>query len=364
MTRRIRFPRIVLAMLCVAWCLGHSALVRADFEIESFTRYRVDRFDNNNTGPIDEDAFQAQLVTYDSKTESTMPGSTAISPTLPPQSVSNSTLYSGSVHVGFEDPSFYLNNREVGSITQSSQPLYQSIGFRDDVNTRGSDFGDLIVMNSSFTEAIGTSYLQSCGMQLEKVIRFTPKVAEDEKQEWTDKNFTEVYYGFRYYELDDAWGLSATGGVFGQTTITSETYNRIPGMHLGINWSIAREKWQLTAGGFVQAGRYLGNTFVTSSIGQDLMPGQYNRPLYAQPTSSVDNVDDEFATILSVMRLQASRVLNENVSIHLGCSGNYVGDVRYATDSLNLQLPRPVITDSATQDLFITTVYTSLEFKR
>jgi hypothetical protein len=364
MTRRTRHLRIVFAMLCAAWCANHSARVRADFEIESFTRYRIDRFDNNNNGSVDDD-FQAQFDNFGLKSESTLPESKVVWPSSLPQSAANNTVnnyvdYSGSRHVAFDQPSYYLSSNipNVGSV---AQPSYQSMGFRD---VRYGDFDDLIVLNTSFTEAIGTSYLQSCGMQLEKVIRFTAKVAEEEKREWTDKNFTEVYYGFRYYQLDDVWGLFATGGVLGQTTVVAETYNRIPGPHIGVNWSIAREKWQLTASGLIQAGQYLGDTSVESTIGADLVPGQYNRPVYVQPTTSSENVEDEFATVLSVARIQVSRALNEDVTLHLGCSGNYVGDVRYATESVTLQYPQPVVADTATQDLFITTVYTSLEFKR
>jgi hypothetical protein len=364
MTRRTHYLRIVLALLCAAWCACHSAIVRADFEIESFTRYRIDRFDNNNNGLPIETEFHEHLAKAASSSEQVL--------SIPYRSVAsskhddpfekNATEYLDVITGSSDMPQAFQSST---STAPTSSPQSQSVssGFSD-YGLGNVDFGDVLPMSEPFAEMIGNSYMQSCGMQLEKVVRFSTKIAEGEKKEWTDKNFTEVYYGFRYYQLEDNWSLIGLSGVIGQMSLIAEADNQMPGPHLGFNWSMAREDWQLAVGGFVQAGQYLGSTNVGSTIGEPLTPGQYYRSLYVAPSSTSLSRDEDFMTLLSVMKAQAIRALTKDVTLHLGCSGNYVGDVRYAADSVEATIPQFAIRPTVTDEIFITTVYTSLEFKR
>jgi hypothetical protein len=117
--------------------------------------------------------------------------------------------------------------------------------------------------------------------------------------------------------------------------------------------------------GLLQGGQYLGNAYVGSSIGEDLIPGQYNRPLYLGPPNySTDEQEKDLASLISVTRAQLSRRLTEWLTLHLGCSGYYIGNVRYAVDSIRWELPNMGVADNGTEEQIVTTAYTSLEFRR
>jgi hypothetical protein len=356
MTRQSRFPKIVAAMLCAAWCVNHSALVRGEFEIESFTRYRIDRFDNNNVGPAVVDDFQSQLATFSSKSESAMPHSSTDLPSSFESPSANSFTsynivdYTGSVHLGFDNPSFSMNN--FPDSIRNPQSSYASASYYGLGNT--SNFDELDFRPA---EIFGNSYMQSSSIQLEKAIRFTPKIAEDEKQAWSDENFTEVYWGVRHFQLADTWLFDVSSWPHGSIWMRADSDNLIPGLHFGANWSYARETWQLTAGGFVQAGQYIGSATVVNS--QNLFSTSN-----VDPSWLADSDKRDFITLLSAAQAQASHALNKDVTFHIGCTANYIGDIRYAVDTVNTSFPGGAVRDTATQDLFITTVYTSLEFKR
>jgi hypothetical protein len=359
MTRPARIPRIVFAMLCAVWCVNHSALAYGEFEIESFTRYRIDRFDNNNTGPTMIDELQSQLATFSSKSESAMPGSTTVLPSSSGSPSASSITsyniidYTGSVHVGFDNPSSYMNNfpDSIGN-PQSSYTIASDYGLGDISHLVDLDFRPTL-----YPQTFGNSYMQSSSMQLEKVIRFTPKVAEDEKQDWTDENYTEVYGGVRHFQLVDTWLFGLSTRLDGNIWMHADSENLIPGLHFGANWSYAREAWQVTAGGFVQAGQYLCSATVVNS------PNLFSTS-NVDPSWLADSDKRDFITLLSVAQAQASHAITKDVTFHLGCTANYIGDIRYAVDTVNTSFPGGAVRDTATDDLFITTVYTSLEFKR
>jgi hypothetical protein len=334
MTRRTRHLRIVLALLCAAWCIADVA--HADFEIESFTRYSVDSLDNNNNGFVVKEDFQSQLSFISNQTELPSPQVSSPQPMVSASpSGSNSFQNLGT---GFVDG---INDSWISS-SYGFDPA-DSIGF--DSLSRQQD------------QMTTTSYLQSCSMQLEKVIRFTNKVNDDEREEWSDVNFTEVYWGVRHFQLADSWLFDVSTRLDGNIWIRADVDNTIPGLHLGFNWSHAREAWRVNAGGFVQAGQYMGSASVVNSL--DLFSTSN-----VDPSWLADSDKRNFITLLSVARAQASHAISKDVTFHLGCTANYIGDVRYAVDIVNTSFPGVAVRDTATQDLFITTVYTSLEFKR
>jgi hypothetical protein len=339
MTRQSRFPKIVAAMFCAAWCIADGPRVRADFEIESFTRCSVDSLDNNNNGFVVEEDFQSQLSFVSNQTE--LPSQHVSSPQpIVPASPSGSSIFKN-FGTGFVDG---INDSWISS----------SYGF-DPSSLPGFNQNDFQEPQVSMT-----SYLQSCSMQLERVIRFNNKVIDRESKEWSDENFTEVYWGIRYFQLADRWLFDTSSTINGNDWIRADVDNTIPGPHLGFTWSHAREAWRVNAGGFVQAGQYIGSAAVMNSYAVDLSPGPHDD----WPNLLKDSDDRNFITLLSVAKAQASHAINKDVTLHLGCTANYVGDMRYAVNIVNNSSPGVEVRDTATQDLFITTVYTSLEFKR
>ena len=64
-------PQIVLGTLTLAWSWCVPVPAYSDFEVESFTRYRLIRIDNNNNGYLDDFniADQSQSIVDTAATE-------------------------------------------------------------------------------------------------------------------------------------------------------------------------------------------------------------------------------------------------------------------------------------------------------
>ena len=301
--------RIMLAMLCVALSLGFSALAFADVEIEFFGRYRIDKLDNNNNGFVQDtdDPFQ------DNDTNPTL-AAEELAKIAPPAIPTDQSSSNRSVDTNEDstplvnDFSEFLNRFDPspGSFTLAApnSPNSTSFSSSSNVPTTGIslDLSDVVTLPTSFVEMTGGTYLQSCSMQVENVIRFSPRLSAAEKLQSRPRDFCEVYYGFRYYKFDDYFGLFARGGVLGQMSAYAQSYNQMPGPHVGVHFNVAKGGWQLDVSGLAQTGLYLGNAYIDSSIGADLKPARYNRSFYLGPTTASDAQKQDFATLLAVIR--------------------------------------------------------------
>ncbi len=317
-----------LVWFCCAWWFCLCA--RADFEIESFTRYRVDNFDNNNNGyaNITDDGEEFGFI----------------------ESIA--------VAKGIDTAGSLGPFLEVWA-----PPTSSSSGSSDLPNSVSRDFDDIYSSNSFPTRREGYSYIQSRSLLLERVLRFSPKQSDEP----TDDEVThvwEVSYGARFNQLDDFYGYSQSGGVLGRLAINNFVDNQQAGPHIGVAWNMSQGPWTVSLNGIAQAGLGTTDAAQTSLVGEDLIPGQYNRPIYLQPMVVNDEDYDEFASYYGEIRAQISRTLTEQFSLNVGCSGYYFGNVQYADDSINWYLPSFGITDNGMEDTFISTAFANLEFRR
>jgi hypothetical protein len=88
-------------------------------------------------------------------------------------------------------------------------------------------------------------------------------------------------------------------------------------------------------------------------MGQELIPGALNRPLFLQPTYSNYSLMKNDFSPLGELRVEASYYLTQNISLKLGYNGMYVGDVRRAANSVRYFLPDMGFQDNGTQNLIV-----------
>ena len=309
MTHRNRNPRIVLALLCSAWSLYCCAVVKADIEIESFTRYRVDNFDNNNNGyvvPVEENASIDPLER-------------------------NAII-------------------EEVDVYEVKELVYWGTNF------------DSYTLQRISTQRFAT-HSRSRGLQLERVLSFRPKQVGAEDDVWNSVSW-EVSYGLRYSQLDNSHSFqnegSFLGSMFANTLIASQKL----GPYLGLTCRTEQRGWQINLGWMLQGAFNLMDASQEGKIGEDLVPGQYNRPLFMPQSVFAHSDSDNMETVYGELRACASRRLNQLITLNVGCSGFYIGDTRSASDSVSWTLPNMGLVDNGTQDALIGTAYTSLEIRR
>ncbi len=383
MTLSNRNPRIVLAMLCCAWFLCCCAQALAEIEIESFTRYRVDNFDNNNNGYVDGvdntdivNEIENTTVAAELSKDMNWEFSTTPTPNVPFNAGNPSN---GSVVNGFVSPMLTGFFDTIGNNGWYSGFIDGDgfLGAGGNDNTQYSqvgvplDFDDLVVLPTALQSMKGNSYLQSRSVQLERVIRFSPKLSEEQKaQREGPSGYWEVYFGARFFQFDDRFRMYGSGGLLGEISVGSQLDNQTAGPHVGIYGSLERGGWTLGAGGMLQAGIYLTDATMNSAIGQDsmpdlnsLVPGRLNTLLIPQQ-SATHRDDEDSETFFGEVRVQASRPLTKWMRLHFGCSGYLFGDLRYASDSINWELPNMGLADNGTEQQIVTTAYASLEFRR
>ncbi|MDZ4656223.1 MAG: hypothetical protein SH868_01455 [Bythopirellula sp.] len=352
-----RNSRFVLALLCCALLTCSFAPVLGDFEIESFTRYRVTNMDNNNNNYVDD--FDITDPSYQVEKYAVAEGlEQGASQELylyygRQLEISTAEGTTGSVHVQYRIPGPFLSG---------------SNGFLDN-NTISNgltvvDYDDLHTFNIGFERTNGYSYMQSRSVQLERVLRFSSQRTDQPVEPNAIAHVWEVSYGARFYQLDDFYGFLGTGGILGRTAFDTLVDNQHAGPHLGFLWNVSQGPWSLGLSGLLQGG--LGETDSNQSgfFGEDLNPGAVNSPIYAEPHLVSDRAEDQFGSLYSEVRAQVSRTLTEQLSLNLGCSGYYFSDLKYADNSINWFIPDLGLADNGTEETIVTTAFASLEFRR
>jgi hypothetical protein len=320
------------AILCAGMsCVG--AHLQADFEIESFARYRLIRLDNNNNGYVDDFDITDPVGAVEFRT---------IAEAIDKTSTAGSFDYS-----------LYRPQQSPYSPVRDLQGNLIGIAV---------DYDDLHTFNIAFESLKGFTYLQGRGVQLEKVIRFSPKVREGETEPEEPYPSWEFFYGVRFYRFDDSFTFEGNGGILGHTWADTSVENQHGGPHLGMLWNLRHGRWTLAVSGLAQSGLGATDSRQAGRMGEDLSPGQVNSPIYAQPHIVSYQVEDRFDTVYGEVRAQVKRELSKLISLTLGCSGYYYGDIKFADQSVNWFIPDLGVL-TGTEDSTVTTAFATLEFR-
>ena len=84
-------------------------------------------------------------------------------------------------------------------------------------------------------------------------------------------------YGARYLRLRDEFGVTGTGGVMGLSFWDTTVDNNLVGPQVSANWTHRRQRVKLDGAGASSSATTFRTSTRTYSLGQDLIPGQYNR---------------------------------------------------------------------------------------
>jgi hypothetical protein len=298
-------------MLCAAWCVNHSAQVLADFEIESFTRYRIDNFDNNNNGyvaPADEAAALDPLerITIASELDK---------------------------HSFYEVTYWYYDYR---SLNPRLVPTFSS-------------------------RFISSS--QSRAMQLERVIKFRSNESKLEAKDHYQSSF-EVSYGTRYSHLENSRFYSfQSAGALG-ASLDANVAGQSLGPYISTTYLSEHGSWSFQFGGLFQGCINETDTQHMGNMYSPLISARSPSQPYYFPYWNSRKQSDFSENIYSEMRAQISCQINPMLKLSIGYSGFYFDEVRYPSNSASWLLTDESMLEVDQGSLLTGITFASLELRR
>ncbi len=166
-----------------------------------------------------------------------------------------------------------------------------------------------------------------------------------------------IVYGIRTVQLYDYWGVRYSGTILGDSSWGSDVDSSIIGPQLGLVWSETHGRLSVQAQGTAIAGYNFGRTRVYAQMGNELIPGAVNRPLYGRPTENhYSATHGEFCPV-GAFRLDGQLGLTEVVSLNAGWTGFVALNVLEAEDQIVHYLPTMGLRTQTGEELFVHNLY-------
>ena len=193
-----------------------------------------------------------------------------------------------------------------------------------------TDLGDLLSWIITFGDLSATSHTEMSGLELMATRRYgLPQTG----------GYHDLYFGVRYVDLTDSFGISGTGGVYDSSNWDTTVENLIIGPQIGTRVVRQWHRFSLTGearflfGTNFQSARQVGKTATNGTAG-----GQ-NQPVNLFPTSFNDSHSETVFSPVAEWRVEASYFVARWLSLRCGYTGMYLGNVSRASSRMNYTLP-------------------------
>jgi hypothetical protein len=178
------------------------------------------------------------------------------------------------------------------------------------------------------------------------------------------KNGVGLIYGVRMIEREDFESLRGTGGIFGSVRSETVAANHVMGPAVGLVWIRTRGRWSARLQGLVSVGFNSGSVEQNNLLGDSLVPGAINRPLYAQPIASAHHDSfDEFSPS-GELSAGASYRISQSITFAVNWSGITIENALEATNRRRDFLPDFGLVDPGNQNLFVNNFFCGIEITR
>jgi len=265
----------------------------------------------------------------------------------------------GSVLVNFDDPQFLMMGFLDVWDTPGNGGPFTPDGFPDDIDddgqhgpifdlddpawvpeTRiigsGADFEDIVQLPTSFQFVDVRNATETQGFEVMRRHRLNNNHYMAKHQ----NNNVEISYGARYLRLQDDFFVSGFGGVLGNSFWNTTIFNHMVGPQIGFKWLHQRHRFLIDWDNRLMFGYNIQDFEQIASLGEDLVPGQYNRPLYFPATYSVHGKQENEFSPVAEMRVQASYQITSNIALRLGYTAIFVDNISRSSSQVRYELPR------------------------
>jgi hypothetical protein len=167
-------------------------------------------------------------------------------------------------------------------------------------------------------------------------------------------NDVEFSYGVRYLRLRDDFDVSGEGGVLGSSFWDTTIVNNLVGPQIGLKWARQQKRIRWDLGGRFMFAYNVQNFEQTAALGQDLAPGQNNKPLYFPPSYNHHGKQENDFSPTAELRVQASYQITRALAAKLGYTANFIDNIRRSSQQVKYELPQMGFRDDeVTQEIFI-----------
>ncbi|WP_428305653.1 BBP7 family outer membrane beta-barrel protein [Lacipirellula sp.] len=268
------------------------------------------------------------------------------------------TIY-GSTMIVFDDP----QNLMVGWIDVVG-PLggaYQPDGIADDIDGDGQfgpdgydldspgrepdsillddqrgDFDDLVTLPVSFRFLGVRQATQTRGIELMR----THRLSNLHKMTKDQNNTVEIGAGIRYFRMRDDFDVAGSGGTMGLSFWDTRVTNNLLGPQISAQWNHQNKRWNLGVGGRFMFAYNMQDFEQNTALGRDLVPGQYNRPLYMVTTVTDHGKQENDFSPTAEIRADLNYQLTRAIALRIGYTAMFIDNVSRAASQVRYELPR------------------------
>lgn len=175
-------------------------------------------------------------------------------------------------------------------------------------------------------------------------------------------NRVSLSFGGRFFRMKDQFDVNGEGSVLGRSFWNTSFTNQVVGPQIGASWTNQRQRWMVGADTKFLFGYNVADWAQDGIMGEELIPGALNRPLYARPTAFSHGLQETGFSPIGELRMRASYFLTKAFTLNVGYTGMYVGNIHRAATSVRYSLPDMGYSKAGTQDVLINGVDFGIEF--
>jgi hypothetical protein len=161
-----------------------------------------------------------------------------------------------------------------------------------------------------------------------------------------------IAYGYYEFGMFDRFRFDAEGGILGRSYSDTIASNWVTGPHLGFVGHKSFGPISLYGHALGIFGVNDGDVQQNNGMGEQLVPGALNRPLYARPAYSEHRAAIDGISPTGVLWAEASLQMTQHTSVKFAWTAAYVNNVLLAEDRVRYNLPDMGLVDVGEQDTF------------
>jgi hypothetical protein len=214
----------------------------------------------------------------------------------------------------------------------------------------GLDFDDVVLLPPTFMDVAEESQFRAGNVQFVHVLSFaTPRAEEGPLPETFD--VLDISYGANFSAIPTAYDVRAYGGVLGDSEWLTSLDNRTMGVQAGAVWTRRWRMLELQGVASASLNYNLIEAEQSVSIGEDLVPGQYNRPLYFPSSNATHTLKKDDFSPQAELGVRGSVYLSHSLQVFLGFDWLALYDIHFAKNAVVYELPSMGLIDAGGEKL-------------
>lgn len=273
-------------------------------------------------------------------------------------------------------PRLYVGN--YGASTEDTTTPIQFFRLADDLDEDGvfgagfildadgnivllfTDFDDLHKFDIFFDSVNIRTVTQMDGVEA----MWTHDLTNQDYMAKNQNNRLTLAYGARFLRLYDDFRVDAEGSILGRSYWDTSFQNNIVGPQVALQWTNERQRWRIQSDARFMFGYNIANWNQVGLMGEELIPGALNRPLYARPTAFSHGLREEEFAPVGELRVKASYHFTRSFALNFGYTGSVIGNIRRAAPSVRYALPDMGFVDAGSQTMLSNGFDLGVEFIR